>query len=215
VLLAALFLALGGKPYYLGGFFPVLLAAGAQPTVDWVRRRARPRRTVLGAAIALSAAGSVLVALPVVPLGALYRTPIVSVNYDTGETVAWPTYVQEIAGVFRELPVDQRATAAIVTSNYGEAGAVDRYGPGLGLPPAFSGHNGYWYWGPPPATADTIVAVGFARDFLERSFGDVRLATQLDNHVRVDNDEQGAPVWVCSRPRDGWPTLWPRFRSLG
>ena len=33
VLLAAVFLALGGKPYYLGGMFPVLLAAGAQPTV--------------------------------------------------------------------------------------------------------------------------------------------------------------------------------------
>jgi 4-amino-4-deoxy-L-arabinose transferase-like glycosyltransferase len=215
-LLAALFLALGGKPYYLGGFFPVLLAAGAQPTVDWVRRRRpRLRRAMLGAALVLSATSSVLITLPVIPLGILYRTPIVSVNYDTGETIAWPTYVREIAGVFRQLPAGQQATAAIVTSNYGEAGAIDRYGPPLGLRPAFSGHNGYWYWGPPPATADTIVAVGFARDVLERSFGDVRLGTRLDNHLRIANDEQGTPVWVCSQPRGSWPTLWPRFRSLG
>jgi hypothetical protein len=215
-LLAALFLVLGGKPYYLGGFFPVLLAAGAQPTVDWVRRRrSRLRRTMLGAALVLSATSSVLITLPVVPLGALYRTPIVSLNYDAGETVAWPTYVREIAGVFHQLPAGQQATAAIVASNYGEAGAIDRYGPPLGLRPAFSGHNGYWYWGPPPATADTIVAVGFARDVLERSFGDVRLGTRLDNHLRVANDEQGRPVWVCSQPRGSWPTLWPRFRSLG
>jgi hypothetical protein len=62
---------------------------------------------------------------------------------------------------------------------------------------------------------DTIVAVGFSRDFLDQLFGDVRLATRLDNHLRVDNDEQSAPVWVCSRPRDSWPALWPRFRSLG
>jgi len=218
--LAVLFLVLGGKPYYLGGFFPVLLAAGAQPAVDWVRRRrTRLRGTVLGAAVVLTAASSVLITLPVVPLGFLYRTPIVSVNYDAGETVAWPTYVAEIAGVYRQLPVAEQTSAAIVTSNYGEAGAVDRYGPALGLPPAHSGHNGYWYWGPPPTTppgtVDTIIAVGFSRDFLDQLFGDVRLATRLDNHLRVDNDEQSAPVWVCSRPRDSWPALWPRFRSLG
>ncbi len=109
---------------------------------------------------------SVLVTLPVVPLGALCRTPIVSVNYDTGETIGWPAYVQEIAGVFHQLPAGQQATAAIVTSNYGEAGAIDRYGPPFGLRRAFSGHNGYWYWGPPPVTADITVAVGFARDVL-------------------------------------------------
>ncbi|GIH16760.1 hypothetical protein Raf01_49320 [Rugosimonospora africana] len=214
-LLAVVFLALGGKPYYLGGFFPVLLAAGAQPTVEWVRRRPRLRRTMLGAALVVSATSSAVVTLPVVPLGTLHRTPIVSVNYDTGETIAWPTYVREIAGVFRQLPARQQASAALVTRNYGEAGAIDRYGPALGLPAAFSGHNGYWYWGPPPATADTIVAIGFARDVLERSFADVRLGTRLDNHLRIANDEQGAPVWVCSQPRGSWPALWPRFRSLG
>ena len=216
LLLAAAFLVLGGKPYYLGGMFPVLLAAGAQPTVDWMRR-GRPwlRRTALGAAVALSAAGSILITLPVVPLGTLYRTPIVSVNYDAGETVGWPTYVQQIAGVFHELPPAGQATVAIVASNYGEAGAIDRYGPAYGLPLAFSGHNAFWYWGPPPATADTVVAVGFARTFLEQSFGDVRLGTRLDNHLRVANQEQGVPVWVCSQPRDTWATLWPRFRSFG
>jgi hypothetical protein len=216
LLLAVLFLALGGKPYYLGGMFPVLLAAGAQPSVDWVRRgRPRLRHTVLGAAVVLSAAGSVMVTLPVLPLATLYRTPIVSVNYDAGETVGWPTYVRQIADVFHQLPATSQATAAIVTSNYGEAGAIDRYGPALGLPHPFSGHNAYWYWGPPPATADTIVAVGFPRTFLEQSFGDVRLGTRLDNHLHITNDEQAAPVWVCSQPRDTWPALWPRFRSFG
>jgi hypothetical protein len=216
LLLAALLLVVGGKPYYLGGFFPVLLAAGAQPTVDWVRRRRpRLRRTLVGAALVLSAAGAVLVTLPVLPLGALHRTPIVAVNYDTGETIAWPTYVGEIAGAFRGLPPAEQAGTVILTSNYGEAGAVDRYGPALGLPAAYSGHNGYWYWGPPPATVDTVVAVGFDRAILERAFAEVRLVARLDNHLRIGNDEQGRPVWVCAQPRGTWSTLWPDFRSLG
>jgi hypothetical protein len=195
--------------------FPVLLAAGAHPVVDWARRgRPRLRRAVLVAAVALSAAGSVLITLPVVPLGVLHRTPIVAVNYDAGETIAWPGYVQQIAGVFHQLPPATAARAAILASNYGEAGAIDRYGPALGLPFAYSGHNAYWYWGPPPATADTVVAVGFSRDFLEQVFGDVRPGTRLDNHLGIANDEQGAPVWVCSGPRDSWRALWPRFRSF-
>jgi len=113
--------------------------------------------------------------------------------------VGSPTYVREIADVYHHLPAADQPTAAVITSNYGEAGAVDLYGPAFGLPHAFSGHSGYWYWGPPPATARTIV----------------RLGTRLDNHLRIENDEQGATVWVCSQPRDGWPTLWPQFRSLG
>jgi hypothetical protein len=216
VLLAVAFIASGGKPYYLGGMFPVLLAAGAQPTIDWMRRgRSRLRRALLVAALVLSVAGSVLIALPVVPVGALHRTPIVSLNYDAGETVGWPTYVGEIAAVYRQLPAAERATAAVVASNYGEAGAVDRYGSAWGLPHAFSGHNAYWYWGPPPASARTVVAVGFQRGFLERSFRECRLAARLDNHLGVANDEEHAPVWVCTGPRSDWRTLWPEFHHLG
>jgi hypothetical protein len=216
VILAAVFLVTGGKPYYLGGMFPVLLAAGAQPSIDWMNRaRRRLRRAVLAGAIALSAVGSVLITLPVIPVESLHRTPIVSFNYDTGETLAWPTYVRELAGAYSRLPPGERSGAVILTSNYGEAGAVDRFGPASGLPPSFSGHNGYWDWGPPPPSTRTVLAVGFRRSFLERFFGDVRLETRLDNHLEVDTQEQNAPVWLCTERRSNWPTLWPRLRSLG
>jgi hypothetical protein len=214
VILGTVFLVTGGKPYYLGGMFPVLLAAGAQPSIDWVNRaRPRLRRAALAAAIAISAVGSVLITLPVIPVGSLNRTPVVSFNYDAGETLAWPTYVQELAGVYNGLPPSERSGAVILTSNYGEAGAVDRFGPPWGLPPSFSGHNGYWYWGPPPSTG-IVLAVGFGRAFLERSFGDVRLETRLDNHLDVSTQEQNAPVWLCSQLRGNWSTLWPRLRTL-
>jgi hypothetical protein len=109
------------------------------------------------------------------------------------------------------LPGDARV--AVLTSNYGEAGAVDHYRPELG--PAYSGHNAYWDWGPPPADVDTVIAVGFAEPQLRAWFGEVTAAGRIDNGLGLDNDEQGAPIWVARRPLAAWPDLWPRLRRLG
>ena len=211
--LAVLFTALGGKPYYLGGMFPVLVAAGAQPVVDWVRR-GRHRAAVVTAAFVLDLPAFVI-ALPVVPAGDLHRTPIVDVNYDAGEMVGWPAYVRQIASVYHEAAAGT-GRAVVVTDNYGEAGAVERYGPAVGVPGAFSGHNGFWWWGPPDAAPDVpVVAVGVDRDLLERTFTSVRLATRLDNGLDVDDDEQGRPVWLCRGLRGTWEAVWPEFKSIG
>jgi len=214
--LAAVFIVSGGKPYYLGGLMPLLLAAGAPATIAWLARgRSRLRRTLVLAAVALTALTAIVVTLPVIPVGDLHRTNLTSLNYDAGQTVGWPAYVGEIARVYHGLPASERASAALLASSYAQAGAIDRFGPALGLPGAYSGHDGFWYWGPPPAGATTFVAVGFDHAFLTRSFGDVRLATRLDDHLGVDNDNQGAPVWICRQPRADWQVLWPTFRYLG
>ncbi len=167
VLLAVVFVIAGGKVYYIAGIYPLLLAAGAQPTLSWMRRgRRRLRRGALALALSLSALASVVIELPVTPIRDLHNT---SFEYDIGETVAWPTYVREIATAWNGLPASVRAHAAILTSNYGEAGAVDRYGPALALPPAYSGHMGFWYWGPPPASATSVLGVGLTLDISSAS----------------------------------------------
>lgn len=216
VLLAVLFVISGAKAYYLAGMYPALLAAGAQPTLGWIRRdRRRLRRSALAAAFVLTLASSLYYGLPVVPLRSLHDTSVVSLNYDIGETVAWPTYVQEIATTWNRLPAPVRARAAILTSNYGEAGAVDRYGPALGLPTAYSGHMGFWYWGPPPASATSVLGIGFEAGYLDRFFADVRLISRLDNHLEVNNEEQHAPIWFATGRRNSWSALWPRLKDLG
>jgi 4-amino-4-deoxy-L-arabinose transferase-like glycosyltransferase len=215
VVLVITFTVTGGKPYYLSGMFSVLLGAGAQPTVDWVRRgRSRLRAGLVTAAV-VSNLTAIPVVLPVVPVSDLHRTSIVAANYDAGETVGWPAYVREIAAVYRSLPPSRRSSAIVLGSNYGEAGAVAHYGPAVGLPAAYSGHNGFWYWGPPPASAGTAIAVGFGRGQLTPFCGSLRLAARLDNHVDVQDDEQGAPVWVCSALREPWAATWPRLRAFG
>jgi 4-amino-4-deoxy-L-arabinose transferase-like glycosyltransferase len=216
-LLAVVFIATGGKSYYLAGILPVFLAAGAQPTIDWVSRgRSSRRRAAVGTALVLTAVGTVLATLPVLPVGALHRTPIVALNYDEGETVGWPTYVSQIAAVYHQLPASQRPTTVVLTSNYGEAGAVERFGPADGLPGiAFSGQNGFWYWGPPPASASAYVTVGFSRSTLNRHFEQCVLGIRLDNHEQLKNDEQGVPVRICTGLRGTWLTVWPQFQMLG
>ncbi len=206
VLLVVVFMATGGKPYYVAGLYPVLLAAGGAPVAAWTRRSAG-RARVTGAALVLSLVMNALIVLPVLPVTAIGISN--GLNPDLGETVGWPRFADTVARVRAGLP-DVRV--AVLGRNYGEAGAVDRYLPALR--PAYSGHNAYWDLGPPPDDATAVIAVGFAPEQLRAWFGRVEQAARIDNGVGLDNDEQGVPVWVARDPRAPWATLWPQLRRL-
>ncbi|WP_106401690.1 ArnT family glycosyltransferase [Actinocorallia populi] len=214
LLLALVFLATAGKPYYLAGLWAALWAAGAVE----IERRGAPRGTgwaVSVPAYAITGAVTVLISLPVYPVDLLARTPQPYVNADAAETVGWPRLAAEVARVHRSLPEDERSRAAVLTVNYGEAGAIDRYGPALGLPRAYSGHNGYHYFGRPPDTADPVIFVGAeSAAGLLRFWTDVTAAGRVDNGVGLDNEEQGQTIWICRGPRSPWPELWPRLAHL-
>ncbi|WP_433683277.1 ArnT family glycosyltransferase [Nocardia sp. CA-119907] len=137
------FAVVGGKAYYLGGMYPVLLAAGAVPVVEWLANR-RNRWVAVGSAITVNAAVSAVLFLPVLPIAELKDSPVLAINYDAGETIGWPQFVRRIAEVRATLGSD----IAILTANYGEAGAIEHFGGEYGLPTPHSGHNSYWWWGP-------------------------------------------------------------------
>ncbi|RAY15990.1 glycosyl transferase, family 39 [Actinomadura craniellae] len=214
LLLTALFLVTAGKPYYLAGLWAALWAAGAVE----VERRGAPRGagwTITVPAYVFTGISTVLLTLPVYPVGMLADTPQPVINADTAETVGWPRFAAEVARVHRALPAAERARATIVTSNYGEAGALDRYGPELGLPRAYSGHNGYWYFGRPADTGGPTIFIGPEGDAgLRRFWTDVTAAGRIDNGVDLDNEEQGKSVWVCRGQRMPWTALWPQLRHL-
>ncbi|WP_098959040.1 glycosyltransferase family 39 protein [Pseudonocardia sp. N23] len=216
VVLLAFFVATGGKPYYLVGLYPLLVAAGAGPVVAWAARgAARVRRSVLVAGVALAAAVSALLFLPLVPATALPGSPIVAVDYDAGEQIGWPAVAATIARAADTLPPAERATTVVLAENYGEAGAIDRYGPALGLPPVYSGHNSYAEWGPPPESATTAIVVGYRPEALGRWCGSVEPLARIDNGIGLDNDEQGAPVVACRDRTAPWAQLWPEIRRIG
>jgi hypothetical protein len=206
-------LATGAKEYYAVGWYPALLGAGGVALQEWLVRPVR--RAVLAGAVALAAVASAFISLPLVPAGSLADTPIPTLNDDVSGTVGWRRYAGQIARVWEGLPPDARRDGAIFTAGYGEAGTVARFGPALGLPRAYSGHNSYWSFGRPPDGAAPVVAVGFgSRRYLQRFFTGCRPVARLDNGARLDSDEQGAPIDVCAAPRRPWSALWPALHHL-
>ncbi len=208
---------LGGKAYYSGGAYTFLLAAGSVPAGRWLfpgpgaGRRSWRRAPLIAGAIATLVA--VPIAIPVLPAALLRTVPLQSINYDLAETIAWPREVRLIAREYDALPAAQRARTALLTGNYGEAGAIDRYGPALGLPQAHSGNNNFWLWGPPPAADRSAIVIGLDPSFLGREFRHVRQIATFYNGMGIANDEQGSPVYLATGLRQTWAQAWPAFRN--
>jgi Dolichyl-phosphate-mannose-protein mannosyltransferase len=214
---------LGGKAYYPGAAYTFLLAAGSVPLEQRLAARRLVKRAALARGIrpgvakgAAMIAGAILaapVALSVLPARTLHTVPLQKINYDLAETIAWPKLVGLVAREYDALPGPQRLRTAILTGNYGEAGAVDRYGPGLGLPQAYSGNNNFWLWGPPPAADTAVIAVNVWPDVLHREFAHVHVVATFWNGLGVSDDEQGVKIYLATGLRASWARAWPAFRA--
>jgi hypothetical protein len=212
VLLGLVFL-MGAQFYYPFGLLAVLFAAGCVPAAEWVRH-VPWRKALIGAAVALNAAVTAVIGLPVIPASALGDTPVPAVNQIAQDSVGWPTYVRQIAQAHAALPPADRSRAVIVTSNYGEAGAAERYGSRYGLPPAYSGQNHLYYRGRPPDSATVVIMVGGQLRTARAHFASCLPAGRLDNGLDVDNEEQGEAIAICRDPIGGWNAVWPALRHL-
>lgn len=206
VLLVLVYVA-GSQFYYPYGLLAVLYAAGCVPTGELISRSA-PWRALTVAGVALNAVICSLLALPLVPLSALGSTPIPAINQTARDTVGWPTYVQQIADVYDAMPPRQAVGAVIVASNYGEDGAVDRYGPTLGLPRAYSAHNQLYFQARPPADTTVVIFVGGELQTARTQFANCTVKAHLDNGVDVVNEEEGEPIALCTGPRSDWARVW-------
>ena len=214
VVLLVIALVTGAKPYYMIGLLLVLVGAGGVVAESWIRDQ-RGRKLALEATIALSAAVAALVTLPLVPVEDVHATPIPDINEDAIETIGWPTFTATVGRVWNELPQSERSTAVVYASNYGEAGAIARYGRVYGIPRAYSGHNAFWRFGRPPDGARPIIVIGYHHpETLRGDFRGCALSARIDNGVALDNEEQGAPIWTCATTTEPWSRLWPRLHSL-
>lgn len=202
--LLVVFLVGRGKPYYVAGMYPVLLASGA---VWW--ERVDPRRAVLPLIIGLTLVVGLPIALPVLPVDAAKHHPIEDLQLELGAQLGWPQLVDRLAEL--DEVVDEPVT--ILAGNYGEAGAVELYGPSRGLPPAYSGHNNEWFWGPPPRQTPVTIAVGLSTERLQALFRDCDRVGVLDAPHGVASEEAGQQLHICSGQRAPWAELWPGLKS--
>lgn len=191
----------GAQPHYPVFILPIPFAAGV---VAMQRHLGR----VWGALFAVNGAVSLVLALPIIPVGTVGATPVPDINTLAQDSIGWPAYVDQMTAPYDALP--DRAHAVVVTSNYGEAGAIARFRPDV---PVYAAQNALFDQARPADDSTTVVFVGGEYD-LARTLFTCRVVARLDNGVDVDNEEQGEPVAVCTDPRLPWPTLWDRLHHL-
>ncbi|MFE3198104.1 ArnT family glycosyltransferase [Embleya sp. NPDC059237] len=211
--LCVLVIASGGKSYYALPLLLVLVAAGCEPTVQWAASRPG-RRVPVGSMLLVATVTSAVISLPLLPAGRV--NAVIGINPEQGEQIGWPELADAAAVAWGRIPPDQRGRAVLFAGNYGEAGALDRYGPARGLPKPYSGHMSFADWGPPPDRADGPVVVVREGEVTARyrDFVDCRLVTRVDNGKGVDNEEQHAVVELCAGTTKPWSRIWPDLRHF-
>lgn len=205
--LAVIFLITGGRCFYVVGLFAVCWAAGA---VELQRREpARWWRWVLSWPVYALSAVIALSTLPVAPASWPTLAKPISLA-----GLGWPELTDTVAGAYRALPPTSRRNTVVITEWYGDAAAIDQFGPARGVPRAYSGNRGYWYFGAPPDNANTVLFVGSDPAYLRRYFTAVtRVATVTTGPV-MNFFSRPTPIWLCSGQRAPWSRLWPQLRHF-
>jgi hypothetical protein len=207
-------LVLGGKPYYSVPLLVLLLPAGVQPALDWLGRGSLAlRRWSIGVLGVFSLALSLVTGLPLLPPASL-NGPVLAINKEPGEQVGWPELTANVALVWRQIPDSEQSTSVIVTSNYGQAGAIAHYGPQIGLPAPYSGHMSFADWGPPPDSMTGAVLVVGGQPMQSPLLTGCRVVASNDNGIGLENEEEGTPLTLCSGTTAPWSSVWPQMRRF-
>jgi hypothetical protein len=231
VILMVFMMVLHGKHYYPADVYPYLMAAGGVAIEAWTNRW-KVVRPVVATAVIFLGLTFVPFALPILPEAqvASYQNWLFGIMRISRQTVAtehgrqavlpqdwadmhgWPELAATVAKVYQSLPPSDRAQAAIVAQNYGEAAAIDFFGRQYGLPPALSGHNQYYLWGTHGYSGNVIIDVRGdcgAREHLFQS--SERAATFSSPWVMpYEND---SPIMVCKGIQKTLAELWPSIKA--
>ncbi|HYX41977.1 MAG TPA: hypothetical protein VE821_09790, partial [Pyrinomonadaceae bacterium] len=123
----------------------------------------------------------------------------------------WPELTATVADAFHRLPPEEQARCAIFGRNYGEAAAIDFFGPRYGLPKAISKHQNYWLWGPRNYTGECVLTVGEKLADVQQTFNQVEQVATF-THPYVMPYENNLPILLCHQPKASLQTIWPRIK---
>jgi len=212
---------MGARSYYTAPLYPMLVAAGSVLFVSWAAALrpfwSRAVYSVLWVSLILGGMGMALLVTPVGPLGGAIWKVTSKVHDQFREEIGWPDQARIVAGVFHSLPAVEREQTGILTGNYGEGGALNLYGPALGLPHAMSLTNSFWYRGYDPRLPQTVILVGFDLEEAQKLFDSCVVAAKNINDLNVENEESRdhPDILVCRGLRRSWPDYWGRARRFG
>ena len=123
----------------------------------------------------------------------------------------WEEMTVEVARIYNSLPPQIRPRTAILGRNYGNAAAIDLFGPKYGLPNAISAHQSYFLWGPGDYTGESVIAVGVRRQDLERYFNSIEPAGEVGHPYAMPNEH--FTIYYCRQPKISLQQVWPAIKN--
>jgi hypothetical protein len=208
------------KDYYVFPIYPMVFAGGAVAMERLLATRVRWAQTVVIVVILLAA-------IPTLPLATWMLSPERYLAYQAalgfkpakaevhhagllpqpmGDQFGWPEMAQQVSDIYNSLPPQERAKTGIFAGNYGEAGAINLFGPKYGLPRALSRHQNLWYW--PPSDAERY------QNFivLQWSPEDVRDNCKswqaFDLYSQFGMAEENTPIYLCRDAQFDLQKIW-------
>jgi len=197
------------KDYYLFPIYPMMFAGGAVAIEQMFARRARWAKAVVVAIILVAT-------IPTLPLATWMLSPERYLAYTQalrfkpakqevhhegllpqpmGDQFGWPEMARQVADIYASLPPDERAKTGIFAGNYGEAGAVDMFGPKYGLPRALSRHQNLWYW--PPSDSEryqNLIVIQWSREDVQENCTSWQA---FDHYAKYGMGEENTPIYLC------------------
>lgn len=220
---------LHGKMYYVAPVYPMMFAAGAV----WLQG-ATTGKAWIWAKPTLALAMTVLcgiyapTAMPILSVPSFlayeHKLGIEQQKFENNrpgvlpqiyaDMFGWQGMAQRVAAFYRQLPPYEQRVTAIFANDYGQAGAIDFFGPKLGLPKAIGGHQNYWIWGPRQYTGESMIVLG------EGNENNMRKNCSSYSVIGNTNDplsrpEEWMPIYYCRGFKWNLQTNWPQFKHWG
>jgi 4-amino-4-deoxy-L-arabinose transferase-like glycosyltransferase len=207
--------------YYTAPIYPVLLAAGSVAFGNWLKTAkggiARTVNRLQWALILLNGAVFAVFVMPIAPFGGAAWRVTSKLHDQFREEIGWQELTEHVAQVFNSLPAEERVRTGILAGNYGEGGALNLYGPAMGLPHAMAGTNSFWYRGYDPREPQTVILVGLEKEEAEANFTSCSVAAKNTNRLGVENEESRdhPDIYLCHGLKGSWEDFWKKFRRYG
>lgn len=207
------------KNYYVFPIFAMLFAAGAVAIEQWLEDRAAWARAAVVIVILVAT-------VPVIPMSTWMLPPERLLAFQNAigfkpakqevhmeslltqpiaDQFGWPEMVRQVAAIYNSLPPAERAETGIWAGNYGEAGAIDEFGPQYGLPTAYSRHQNLWYWGPPPQVYKNLIVIEWGLDDVKDNCTSYQA---FDHYERFGMGEENTPIYLCRGVKFNIQKIW-------
>jgi hypothetical protein len=221
------FIILHGKSYYLAPAYPMLFATGGVAIERVFAVRLTWLKPALLAVILLAGALFAPVIVPILSPDKLvgymraihFEPPRTETSHTAmlpqifADQFGWEEMVGSVAHVYHHLRAEDQKRAAVFCQNYGEAGAIDFFGPKLGLPPAISGHQNYFLWGPRDWNGEVILVLDTNDEDERKLFDSVEDLGQVVSSPWAMAYERRNHIYLCRDLKISVRELWPRVKK--